>query len=79
MLNPPKIVHMPTLIKVAMSDHPVIQNMACFYVYDMPRHCGNLPGWECPDDGLNKQLGRLRPSFCAGTKQFFPKHSKCEL
>ncbi len=41
-----------SLIKAHEEDHPVIQNMARFYVYDMSRFCGHLPGWECPDDGL---------------------------
>jgi predicted acetyltransferase len=35
-----------------LSDYPTIQNMARFYVYDMSRYCGHLPGWECPGDGL---------------------------
>lgn len=41
-----------SLKKAEKSDYPVIQNMARFYVYDMSRYCGHLPGWECPDDGL---------------------------
>ncbi len=40
------------LQKAKLSDYPIIQNMARFYVYDMSRYCGHLPGWECPDDGL---------------------------
>jgi predicted acetyltransferase len=52
MLNPPKTIPMPTLVKATLSDHRVIQNMARFYVYDMSRYCGHSPGWECPDDGL---------------------------
>ena len=26
--------------------------MARFYVYDMSRYCGDLPGWEWPENGL---------------------------
>jgi predicted acetyltransferase len=30
----------------------VVQNLARFYVYDMSRSCGLLPGWEVPSNGL---------------------------
>lgn len=40
------------LVKATIEDHPVIQNMARFYVYEMSRTCGHLPGWECPESGL---------------------------
>ena len=30
----------------------VVQNLARFYVYDMSRACGHMPGWEVPPDGL---------------------------
>ena len=40
------------LQEAKLSDYPTIQNMARFYVYDMSRYCGHLPGWECPADGL---------------------------
>lgn len=42
----------PSLIPATLDDYPTIQNMARFYVYDMSRFCGVLPGWECPEDGL---------------------------
>ncbi|MFN7039460.1 MAG: GNAT family N-acetyltransferase [Alphaproteobacteria bacterium] len=42
----------PSLISADINDYPIIQNMARFYVYDMSRYCGNIEGWECPDDGL---------------------------
>jgi predicted acetyltransferase len=40
------------LQEAKLSDYPTIQNMGRFYVYDMSRYCGHLPGWECPGDGL---------------------------
>ena len=33
------------------SEKAIIQNLACFYTYDMSRYCGFLPGWETPNDG----------------------------
>lgn len=33
------------------SEKNIIQNLACFYTYDMSRYCGFLPGWETPHDG----------------------------
>ena len=38
----------PILVPLTIKDHPVVQNMARFYVYEMSRFCG----WECPEDGL---------------------------
>lgn len=40
------------LHKAQIKDHPVLQNLARFYVYDMSRYCGFLPGWRCPETGL---------------------------
>jgi predicted acetyltransferase len=41
------------LIKANLSDYPIIQNMARFYVYEMSRYCGlNEAGWALPPDGL---------------------------
>jgi len=40
-----------TLKKADKSEKEIIQNLACFYTYDMSRHCGFLPGWETPSDG----------------------------
>jgi predicted acetyltransferase len=51
------------LQEAKLSDYPTIQNMARFYVYDMSRYCGHLPGWECPDDGLFENFD-LKPYFC---------------
>ena len=45
----------PILAKATIEDYPVIQNMARFYVYDMSRYCGRVPGvfdWACPENGL---------------------------
>jgi predicted acetyltransferase len=42
----------PTLVPATMADYAVMQNMSRFYVYEMSRYCGFLPGWECPKDGL---------------------------
>ncbi len=41
-----------SLIEATIADYPTMQNMARFYVYDMSRYCGQLPGWECPKNGL---------------------------
>lgn len=56
------------LSTATLVDHPIIQNMARFYVYDMSRYCGFLPGWECPDDGLFE---------CVDLKSYFtePNHA----
>jgi ribosomal-protein-alanine N-acetyltransferase len=37
-----------TLIPASIEDHPLVQNMARFYVYDMSLYMG----WEMPEDGL---------------------------
>ena len=36
------------IIPAALTDYPVIQNLARFYVYDRTA----FMGWECPEDGL---------------------------
>ena len=44
-----------TLIEATLSDHPMIQNMGRFYVYDMSRYCGlsgSVFDWSVPADGL---------------------------
>lgn len=44
-----------TLIEASLSDHPMIQNMGRFYVYDMSRYCGlsgSVFDWSIPPDGL---------------------------
>ncbi|HHF7345180.1 TPA: GNAT family N-acetyltransferase [Legionella feeleii] len=40
------------LIAADLNDYPRLQNLARFYVYDMSRYCGFLPGWDCPENGL---------------------------
>lgn len=40
------------LIPATLSDHPAIQNMGRFYVYDMSEYMFSEPGWEIPEDGL---------------------------
>ena len=40
------------LIPATLADHPAIQNMGRFYVYDMSEYLGNQEGWEIPEDGL---------------------------
>ena len=41
------------IIPTIMSDYPVIQNMARFYVYDLSRYCGFISDdWQIPADGL---------------------------
>lgn len=48
-----KLLSKPRLIKAILSDYPVIQNMARFYVYDMSRTCGFISeDWVCPKNGL---------------------------
>ncbi|WED43338.1 GNAT family N-acetyltransferase [Legionella cardiaca] len=42
------------LLEAHSKDYPILQNLACFYVYDMSRYCGFLPGWKCPETGLYK-------------------------
>lgn len=43
----------PRLVKATIADHPIIQNMARFYVYDLSRYCGFISDdWACPPDGL---------------------------
>lgn len=45
--------HRIEVIFATINDHPIIQNMARFYVYDLSRHCGlNSSDWALPDDGL---------------------------
>lgn len=43
----------PQLLRALLTDYPLVQNMARFYVYDMSRYCGFIsPDWACPKDGL---------------------------
>lgn len=42
-----------TIIAATITDYPIIQNMARFYVYDLSRDCGFLSEeWAIPADGL---------------------------
>lgn len=41
-----------SIIKATSEDKATIQNLGRFYVYDMSRYCGFLPGWEVPVNGL---------------------------
>jgi predicted acetyltransferase len=41
-----------TLLKATSKDKTTIQNLGRFYVYEMARFCGFLPGWETPSNGL---------------------------
>lgn len=61
------------LVKASISDYPTIQNMARFYVYDMSRYCGRLPGaldWSCPEDGLYECFD-LKPYFVEPDRHAF--------
>jgi predicted acetyltransferase len=41
------------IVLATLSDYPVIQNMARFYVYDLSRECGFISSdWAIPSDGL---------------------------
>lgn len=41
------------IILASLADHPTIQNMARFYVYDLSKTCGFISkSWACPNDGL---------------------------
>lgn len=40
------------LIPASIDDHPIIQNMGRFYVYDMSEFLGDEDGWAMPEDGL---------------------------
>ena len=40
------------LCKATQEDKDTIQNLGRFYVYEMSRYCGFLPGWETPKKGL---------------------------
>ncbi|MBS3904963.1 MAG: GNAT family N-acetyltransferase [Simkania sp.] len=40
------------LVKATNKDKEVIQNLGRFYVYDMSKYCGFLPGWTTPASGL---------------------------
>lgn len=40
------------LSKATQEDKSTIQNLGCFYIYEMYRYCGFLPGWETPSNGL---------------------------
>jgi ribosomal-protein-alanine N-acetyltransferase len=60
----------PELHPATLADLPVMQNLGRFYVYDIARYCGHLPGWECPEDGLWECID-FAPYFAAdGTHPF---------
>lgn len=40
------------LVPAQLSDYPIIQNMARFYVYDMSEYMGDDDDWRIPEDGL---------------------------
>ncbi len=51
-----------TLLEAKKEDQETIQNLGRFYVYEMSRYCGFLPGWETPQNGLFACVD-LRPYF----------------
>jgi predicted acetyltransferase len=55
------------LIKASIKDYPIIQNMSCFYVYDMSRYCGDLPGYKSMEDGLFR---------CLDLKRYFEENNR---
>ena len=58
-----------TLKKATLSDYPMIQNMARFYVYDLSKECGFLSDeWNIPPDGLFESFD---------FKPYFEKDSCC--
>jgi predicted acetyltransferase len=50
------------IVPATLADYPALQNLARFYVYDISRYCGGLPGWDCPEDGLYEAYD-FRPYF----------------
>ncbi len=40
------------LIPASIEDHPIIQNMGRFYVYDMSQFFAHDADWKMPEDGL---------------------------
>ena len=48
-----KITPKATLEIAKLTDYPMVQNMARFYVYDLSKTCGHLSdAWHLPSDGL---------------------------
>lgn len=42
-----------SVIEASINDHPLVQNMARFYVYDLSRECGSISAdWALLEDGL---------------------------
>ncbi len=58
---------MITLVKATKKDQQTIQNLGRFYVYEMSRYCGFLPGWETPSNGLFSC--RSLRSYCNSEKR----------
>ncbi|MBP6985192.1 MAG: GNAT family N-acetyltransferase [Alphaproteobacteria bacterium] len=59
------------VITATIADHPTVQNMARFYVYDMSRECGaHYSGWECPADGLF-ECDDLKSYFTDSTRKAY--------
>lgn len=52
-----------TLAKATLEDKETIQNLGRFYVYEMFRYCGFLPGWKTPANGLFECIDLS--SYCA--------------
>lgn len=45
------------IVTATLTDYPIIQNMARFYVYDLSRYCGFISSdWAMPEDGLYKSF-----------------------
>lgn len=58
------------LIPATLEDHPIIEKMWPFYVYDMSRGCGFNKGWESPTD-LTFIPDDLTPYFNDPDKKVF--------
>jgi predicted acetyltransferase len=50
------------LVPATLSDLPIMQAMASYYVYDMSEFLGDAPGWAFPDTGVY-ECDDLRPYF----------------
>ncbi len=63
-----------SLVPAALSDYPILQNMARFYVYDMSQYFSLDPNWAIPEDGLYECIDFKKYWLSDNTWPFFIRY-----
>jgi [ribosomal protein S5]-alanine N-acetyltransferase len=62
------------LVPASIAEHPIMQNLGRFYVYDMSEYMGGESGWEMPEDGLYECIDFKKYWEIPGAFPFFVRY-----